>query len=174
MEGGGRVPLKLEGADFEFIEKVELQKAGAHTAPPLAMPFTLPLGKRGGYQQSMEAELNPAGLAPGQYRVILAQSDGVPHEIPVTVLPPNPKIDNLPLLVNLGETQQKLSLRGSGLDRVEKITTDAGEIDLAALPAKSDAREAIFKLVGKAEGNIPASPCRARIIGPGTLPLNVQ
>ena len=151
VEGGGRVPLKLEGADFEFIEKVELQKAGAHTAPPLAMPFTLPLGKRGGYQQSMEAELNPAGLAPGQYRVILAQSDGVPHEIPVTVLPPNPKIDNLPLLVNLGETQQKLSLRGSGLDRVEKITTDAGEIDLAALPAKSDAREAIFKLGGKAQ-----------------------
>jgi hypothetical protein len=150
VEDTGRVPLKFDSCDFEFLEKLELQKTGSHESPPVIVPFTLPLGKRGGYEQTMEADLNTAGLAPGSYQFVLAQSDGVSHEIPVTILPPNPKIDNLPLRVNLGEKEQKFSLRGSGLDRLEKITTDAGEIDLAPAGHNSSTRSIVFKLGTKA------------------------
>jgi hypothetical protein len=151
VEGAGRVPLHFEGADFEFIDKVELRKAGAQEGAPVVMPFTLPLGKRGGYQQTMDAELDTAGLQPGAYQVLLAQSGGASQEVPVTVLPPNPTIANLPLRVNLGDTEQKLTLLGKGLDRVEKITTDAGVIDLAAPGHGSGARVAVIKLAAKAQ-----------------------
>lgn len=117
------------------------------------MSFTLPHGKRAGDQESAEAEFDTKGLAPGSYHLILAQSDGVSHPIPVTILPPNPKIEDLPLRPNLDETAQKLLLRGSGLDRVEKLTTDAGEIDLALPSHSADTREATFKLSSKAGQN---------------------
>ena len=153
VEGSGPVPLKLEGADFEFVEKVELERAGAHADAPMKVSFTLPHGRRGGDQESAEAEFDTKGLAPGPYRLILAQSDGVSHLIPVTILPPNPKIEDLPLRPNLDETAQKLLLRGSGLDRVEKLTTEAGEIDLALPSHTADTREITFKLSSKVGQN---------------------
>jgi hypothetical protein len=154
VEGGGKVPLKLEGADFEFVEKVELERAGAHpgdvVGAPVKVSFTLPHGKSGGDQESAEAELDTDGLKPGAYKLLLAQSDGVSHPIPVTVLPPNPKLEDLPLRPNLDEPGQKLVLHGRGLERIEKLTTDAGEIDLAAVTHAADTREATVKLNSKA------------------------
>ena len=148
VEGSGAVPLKLEGTDFEFVEKAELEKTGAHAGKPVSLTLTLPQGKRGGDQESVEAEVDTNGLKPGPYRLLLAQSDGVSHPIPVTILPPNPRIEDLPLQPNLEEKGQKLGLRGTGLDRIEKLTTDAGEVDLG--PAHGgDAREATIKLNSK-------------------------
>lgn len=149
IEGSGRVPVKLEGADFEFVERIELQSVGRESAP-VNLPFTLPLGRRGGYQQTIRTELNTTALAPGAYRIMLAQSDGVPHEVPVTVLPPNPKIENLPLRVNLGEAGQDISLRGTGLERIEKISTGAGEIELSPCPPTASGCAVRFKLAATA------------------------
>src|SRR5581483_11171762 len=42
--------------------------------------------------------------------------------------PPDPKITNLPVRVNLGEKEQRLKLEGTGLDRVESVTTPAGTV----------------------------------------------
>ncbi|MGA3076990.1 MAG: hypothetical protein ABSG56_25320 [Bryobacteraceae bacterium] len=150
VEGSGAVPLKLEGVDFEFVEKAELEQTGPHAGAPVKMSFTLPHGKRGGDQESAGAELDTNGLKPGAYRLLLAQSDGVSHPIPVTVWPPNPKLEDLPLRPNLDETGQKLLLRGSGLERIEKLSTEAGAIDLAPPSHPADTREATIKLGSKA------------------------
>jgi hypothetical protein len=157
VEGSGAVPLKLEGADFEFVEKAEIEHAGPHAGPPVKVSFTLPHGQRGGDQESAEAELDTNSLKPGAYRLLLAQSDGIPHPIPVTILPPDPKIEDLPLRLNLDETAQKLSLHGSGLDRIRKLATEAGEIDLAPAHA-ADARQAIFRLNSKLNSKAGDSP----------------
>jgi len=154
VEGSGTVPLKLEGADFEFVEKAELEQTGPHAGKPVKVSLTLPHGKRGGDQESADAELDTNSLKPGPYRLLLAQSDGVSHPIPVTVLPPNPKLEDLPLRPNLDEKSQKLLLHGSGLDRIEKLTTEAGEIELAPAshPGETpgDTRQATIKLGPKA------------------------
>lgn len=149
VAGSGEVPLKLEGTDFEFVEKAELERTGKNAGAPVKVSFTLPDGKRGGEQESAEAEVNTAGLKPGAYKLVLAQSDGVPHPIAVTVLPPNPKVEDLPLRPNVGEAEQKAVLHGSALDRIVKLTTSAGEIELA--PAHgTDSREVTIKLNSKA------------------------
>lgn len=146
VEGSGRVPVKLEGTDFEFVEKVSLEKPGPHATAPVILAFDLPHGKRGGDQESIETELDTNALAPGAYKLLLAQSEGDPHTIPVTLLPPNPKIEDLPLRPNLDESTQTVTLTGTGLDRVEKITTDAGEVDLQPSAHASGKREATIKL----------------------------
>ena len=122
IEGSGVVPVKLTGADFEFLEKVTLGSSDIN--------FALPKGKRAGPQDSVIFNLDTAKR--GSYRLLLAQSDGVAHEVPVTVLPPNPKISNLPIRLNAGETSEAILLQGSGLDRVETISSKAGEITGAA------------------------------------------
>ena len=74
----------------------------------------------------MEVEIDTA--APGAYLLALTQSDGIKHDVPVTILPPNPKISNLPIRVNLGEASQPFRLTGSGVDRIESLATDAGTV----------------------------------------------
>lgn len=125
VEGSGRVAVKLTGADFEFVDKVAIRKASAKS-PASPLEFELPVGKRAGDQESMDVEVDTA--APGNYRLVLAQLDGKTHELPLTVLPPNPRISNLPLRVNAGEAEEELHLEGSGLDRIEAISSPAGAI----------------------------------------------
>jgi len=149
VQGTGEVSLKLEGADFEFVEKAELERTGKNPGAPVKISFTLPGGKQGGQQESAQAELDTNGLKPGAYKLILAQSDGVPHPIPVTILPPNPKIEDLPLHPNAGESRQKIVLHGSGLDRIVKLTSPAGDIELSSAHG-ADTREATLKLSSKA------------------------
>jgi hypothetical protein len=100
--------VALSGADFEFLEKVQIESS-ARGAKPADVDFTLPLGKRYGPQNS--ATLNLDTAKPGEYRLLLAQSDGVSHQVPVTVLPPNPKISNIPILLNVGETHEAIRRR---------------------------------------------------------------
>lgn len=125
IEGSGAVKVKLTGADFEFLEKAELQ-ASVPASKPVDLSFTLPAGKRGGPQNSVALGLDTAQR--GSYRLLLAQSDGVTHEVPITILPPNPKITNVPLHVNAGEKQEAIRLQGSGLERIEAISSEAGQI----------------------------------------------
>jgi hypothetical protein len=131
IEGSGTVSVKLTGADFEFVEKAEIEKGAADKkAAPKDAPFTLPLGPRDGEQKSIEVEIDTA--ARGAYRLALMQTDGVKHEAPFTVLPPDPKISNLPVRVNLGENGQAIRLEGTGLERIESVSTSAGTITGAA------------------------------------------
>lgn len=125
VEGSGLLTVTLKGADFEFLEKATLLAPG-HGAKPADAEFNLPLGKRGGPQNVVAFDIDTAKR--GTYLLTLAQADGVAHKVPVTVLPPNPKISNLPLHFNTGESQQAIDLKGSGVDRIESVTSDAGQI----------------------------------------------
>ena len=125
VAGSGNLAVKLSGADFEFLEKVSLESS-APDAKPAEIGFTLPLGKRVGPQNSVTVNIDTAKQ--GSYRLLLTQSDGVAHEVPVTVLPPNPKISNLPIRFNMGETRQVIRLLGSGMERIEAASSEAGEI----------------------------------------------
>jgi len=124
VEGRGNVTVGLTGADFEFLESAALESS--HDAKPAALPFNLLLGKRGGPQNEVAVTIDTA--KPGAYSLVLTQSDGVAHKIPITVLPPNPKISNLPVRFNTGETRHAIHLSGSGMDRIEALTSEAGEI----------------------------------------------
>ena len=125
VEGNGSLAVELSGTDFEFLEKVSLESS-ARDAKAVEVGFTLPLGKRAGPQNSVTVNFDTAKR--GSYRLLLAQSDGVSHPVTVTVLPPNPKISNLPIRLNMGETRQVICLQGSGMERIESASSDAGEI----------------------------------------------
>jgi hypothetical protein len=125
VEGAGNVAVELSGADFEFVEKVALESS-APDARPADVRFALPIGKRAGPQNSLTVNIDTAKQ--GSYHLVLAQSDGVAHKVPLTILPPNPKISNLPIRLNMGETRQGIRLLGSGLERIEAASSDAGEI----------------------------------------------
>lgn len=131
IAGDGTIAVNLTGADFEFVEKASLEaKPDAKKTKPAPSPrdltFVLPAGSRKGEQRSMEVNV-PADAA-GSYLLAVAQSDGVKHELPVTVLPPNPTVANLPIRVNVGEASQPFRLEGSGLERIASITTEAGAV----------------------------------------------
>ena len=125
VEGSGEVTVPLTGADFEFVEKAALQstRKGAAAKP---VSFDLLKGARLGEQNSMTVDIDTG--TPGAYKLLLAQVDGTQHAVPVTVLPPHPKLSNLPIHVNLGEAEQALRLEGTGIDRVEGVTTEAGKL----------------------------------------------
>jgi hypothetical protein len=129
IEGNGTVAVELSGADFEFLEKVAIEST-ARDAKALEVAFTLPSGKRAGPQNSVTVNFETAKQ--GSYRLLLTQSDGVAHKLPVTVLPPNPKIADLPIRLNMGETREPIRLLGSGLERIEAVSSDAGELTGAA------------------------------------------
>jgi hypothetical protein len=131
ITASGLVRATLEGADFEFVEKVALRKADEERTAPKELVFTLPLGKRAGPQQSVEVEIDTTKLTAGLYRVLLTQSDGKAHSITMRVLPPHPRIANLPLAANTGEPSQTVVVRGSGLDRIEQIQSERAEIAMA-------------------------------------------
>ena len=111
VEGSGLVTVTLSGADFEFLEKATLLSPG-HGAKPADAEFNLPLGKRGGPQNVVAFDIDTAKQ--GTYLLTLAQADGVTHKVPFTVLPPNPKISNLPLRFNTGEAQQAIRSQRCG------------------------------------------------------------
>ena len=125
VEGNGKVAVTLSGVDFEFLEKVAIQSS-ARDAKPAEVGFTLPLGKRAGPQGSVTVDIDTPKQ--GSYHLLLTQSDGVAHEAPVTVLPPNPKIFNLPIRLNMEETREAIRMQGIGLERIEAASSEAGEI----------------------------------------------
>ena len=125
VEGSGALSLKLTGTDFEFLEKAAIESS-APKAKPSPEDFSLPVGKRRGPQTWAKLDFEPVKM--GSYRLLLTQSDGVEHEVPITVLPPNPKISNGPVRLNAGETRETIRFKGSGLDRIEAVSSKAGEI----------------------------------------------
>jgi hypothetical protein len=126
VQGSGIATVKVTGADFEFVDKVQWKKQGGKNAKVSDLHFDLPSGKGAGPQSTLEVEIDTA--AQGSYALLLSQSDGKAHDVPVTVLPPNPVISSLPVRVNVGEDRQHVHLSGTGLDEIQAITTAAGPL----------------------------------------------
>lgn len=135
----GSVPLELTGTDFEFVDDVTIAPAGKSKKTPLPLAVTLPKGKQAGEQRTMEAEIDTALLQPGSYRLAIRQVNGESHDVPVTVHPPSPTLEHLPLRVNAGEKEQAVRLQGTALERVDRITSHGTEWSLS--PVNTDARD---------------------------------
>ncbi|MGH9666890.1 MAG: hypothetical protein ACRD9L_20905, partial [Bryobacteraceae bacterium] len=101
IASAGRVPVELEGADFEFVQKLALKNPRERYGVPSSLNFTLPSGLRGGPQPKIEAEIDTRELKPGDYRLRLTQVDGKMRQTTVKVLPPPPQLTNCPLRLNL-------------------------------------------------------------------------
>ncbi|HUB83350.1 MAG TPA: hypothetical protein VMB03_31335 [Bryobacteraceae bacterium] len=158
IEGRGIVTVELRGPDFEFLDKATIQSS-ARGAKPEEVPFNLPLGKGAGPQNVVAIDID-TGKA-GVYTLALSQTDDVTRKVPITVLPENPKISNLPLRFNTGEKSQAIRLKGSGMDRIEAVTSEAGKISGASdgddwsgeIHLKADTKQGqTFALVLKVKG----------------------
>jgi hypothetical protein len=78
----------------------------------------------------MESELDTTRLKPGAYWLAVTQQDGKTTDVPIRVQPPPPVISSLPLKANTGEAEQRITLRGSGLDRVTAVECEHAHITL--------------------------------------------
>jgi hypothetical protein len=149
VEGGGPATLRLEGPDFQFLERVTLDGKDA--------AFRLPNGSRGGEQRSIEVEIDATTLRRGSHALKLLQAGGAPGEIALTVLPPHPVLTNLPVRVNLGQAKQRLLLRGSGLDRMQAVSVPGAAVELLAGSDNERAAEIRLENAGPRGSVLPAS-----------------
>jgi hypothetical protein len=137
--GTGTIKAELTGADFEFVNKVAMVKAGDKRATPKEILFTLPKGLAQGDQESLEAEVDTSAWDAGSYRLILTQTNGTAHDVPLVIHPPDPTLENLPYRANVGESQQTVLLQGTRLERITRVASTDAVWDLA--PVKPDVRD---------------------------------
>jgi hypothetical protein len=172
VEGTGLVRVQLTGADFEFVNKVALVPSGraAGSSPasallndeatlkaeglPKELSFTVPKGSSSGEQTTLDLDIDTAKLPAGSYCLKITQTNGSNHDLGLVIHPPNPTLSNLPLRANLGETHQTFTLEGTGMERIEAISSDSATWTLA--PVAADAqnlreRMATLKLMPKAK-----------------------
>lgn len=117
----GKVAVTLEGSDFEFTTKMELQKLRDEFAIPETVRFVLAKGAREGPQDRMDAQIDTSNLSPGDYELLISQQDGKSHAVNFQVLPDPPRITNLPIVVNHEATVQHFVLKGERLDLVSRL-----------------------------------------------------
>jgi hypothetical protein len=132
IEGSGLVAVELEGTDFQFIEQIALKRAGRLGAFTTPMEFEFPQGTTKGPQPRLLLELDTQRFRAGDYLLVLRQPAGRLQEVPFKVLPPMPRLTNLPLRVNAGEASQRVILRGLGLDRIDALEADGAQVQLGA------------------------------------------
>jgi hypothetical protein len=163
MPDCGKVPLALEGADFEFVTKVEIKRLNDAFASAGAVPFLLPKGLREGVQERMDIQADTSGLQAGPYQLIVWQVDGKSHEVRVNVLPPPPALEGLPLSVNQDVSTRSFDLKGKRLDLLERVELAHGTATLGAASADGTERSLTVKLApGLAAGT--EIPLRATVV----------
>lgn len=154
IEGNGPVTIDLTGADFEFVNKVAIETASGKAATPRPLTFELPKGQDAGEQLQMSVKVDTNLLQPGSYHLLLSQTNGKTQTAAITVHPSNPEIKGLPLRVNLDQPSQVITLFGTGLDRIERITSANASWKLAPATNATE-REVTIKLQsGLDEGQI--------------------
>lgn len=142
----GKVPVTLEGADFEFVSKVEIEKIGDKFSTPTPVPFVLSQGAREGVQDRMDIQINTNDLNPGPYRLSITQAEQRTESVEIKILPEAPKIENLPFTLHQGTTSGSFLLRGERLDLIEKIEIAKVSVELEPPRSGQTEREVSFKL----------------------------
>lgn len=139
LVNAGRIPVTIEGGDFEFATKVELQKTGDEFATPEAVRFLLPKGLRKGPQDRMDVQVDTSGLAPGAYEMLIAQGAAKKRQVNFEILPNPPAIGNLPVIVNQGTAEQHFVLKGERLGLIAKM--QAPGVTFSLDPAEANGTE---------------------------------
>jgi hypothetical protein len=126
----GKQVLRLEGADFEFVTRVELTRPGDRFFAPVSVPFVLPKGLREGPQDHVDVQIDTDALEAGAYELRLTQVDGQARPLPLTVLTPPPAVANFPVRLNQGSEGVSVVLTGERLDQIERIEAPKATIEL--------------------------------------------
>lgn len=142
----GKVPVTLEGSDFEFVTKVEVLKKDDRFASPVAVPFLLPAGLRHGPQDHLDLQLNTIDLEPGAYRLLLSQLDAKPHPVDFKILPAPPRIDNFPVVLNEGASSVDFALKGQRLDLLSRLEVPHATVSLRDASAGGGERAFTLRL----------------------------
>jgi hypothetical protein len=129
VAGSGKRTVELEGADFQFVEGIEL--AGQK------LPVRLPRGLGQGLQDKLETEVDVTNLTPGTHRLALIQSGGSRQEIDLPVLPRPPALTGIPVRLNAGEPEQTVTLRGERLDLVDSVAGEGFTFSVDRLEEKA-------------------------------------
>jgi hypothetical protein len=137
----GKVPVTLEGSDFEFVTRVEIEKVNDKFASPAPVPFVLPEGLRRGLQERMDIQVNTIDLDPGHYKLLLSPVDGKTHPVNVKILSAPPKIENLPVVLNQGISTVEFTLKGQRLDLLNRLELARGRAELGAASAGETQRK---------------------------------
>jgi hypothetical protein len=121
---------------------------------PQDLTFALSGGTSGKEPMTLETEINTSLWRAGSYSLKLTQSNGTTQDLAFVIHPHNPVVSNLPLRANLGEQQQTLTLAGSGLERLEGLSSEDATWSLAPVPAGAQnlrERKATLKLSARAK-----------------------
>ncbi len=142
----GKVPVTLEGADFEFVTKVQIEKPHDKFSQPEPVPYVLPKGLRRGPQDRMDIQINTIDLDPGGYNLLLTQVDDRPREVALKILPAPPVVDNLPVILNQGASTIEFQLRGQRLDLLDRIEVPKGHAELECPYDQSTSRKLVLHM----------------------------
>ncbi len=145
VTNAGKVVLTLQGADFEFVTKVQIKKLNDEFASASAVPFVLPKGLRDGVQDHLDIQVDTSGMDTGSYKLMLSQVDGKEHDIPAKVLPAFPAITNLPVTVNQGVSTVQVNLKGTGLQYLKNVKLSKGTAALGPASSDGTSRAATFQ-----------------------------
>ena len=124
LAGSGNQTVRVDGSDFEFATKVEIQKKDDEFAAKQPVRFLLPDGPRHGPQNHMDVQIPTHSLDAGTYDLLITQADGKPHPVGFKVLPNPPHIANLPVLLNLDAAPQHFVLKGERLGQIARLEAD--------------------------------------------------
>jgi hypothetical protein len=128
IAGSGPVDVEVSGCDFLFLDHAAVHRPqSAHQ-----IPIDLPSDRT---QPNLRVEVDTDGLRPGPYLLALSRIDGAMADVPFRILAPFPKLDRI--RVNAGEREQKITLTGTGLDRITSLESDRATIVLAASDDRS-------------------------------------
>ncbi len=139
VERTGRQVLTLEGADFQFMEKLAIARKGDSFGEPVPLPFRLPRGAGQGVQDRVDFEADTDKLARGDFELRMVQRDGKTSSAGLTVLAPPPRLEKLPLLIHAGDANESVRLDGEGVDRISSLEADGIEFRLVPTERRAQA-----------------------------------
>ncbi len=123
--GKGRVRLRLTGADFQFVTRVELESMTDRLADTVVARFVP--GK--GPVREFEMEVDTDRLREGAHKIWMTRADGAKHSFAAMVHGELPEIAGLPLVIRQNGVPQQLRLSGERLGQIERLTIAGGSVE---------------------------------------------
>ena len=125
--GKGRVRLRLTGADFQFVTRVELESMTDRLAEPVVARIVADKGP----VLDFEIEVDTDRLRQGAHRIWLTRADGAKHSFAAMVHGELPRVMGLPLAVRGNGAAQRLRLSGERLEQIERMEIAGGTVEWA-------------------------------------------
>jgi hypothetical protein len=141
IAGTGPVPIDLAGADFMFVDHAWVHRATNLRQIPADLPPV-----RVGPSDQLRIELDTDGLRPGPYLLALSRVDGAVTDVPIRLLPAPPRLNTSGARVNTGDPEARVTLTGSGLDRIQRLDGERADVVLGAGNEDGTRLDVIVKL----------------------------